>query len=40
MPPDYYTRFGLHASAKLSAVELAQLVEGFRQTPGLSDEKP
>jgi hypothetical protein len=36
MPPDYYTRFGLHSAADLSDAEVAQLVAGFRATPGLS----
>ena len=38
MPPDYYTRFGLHAAAQLSDVELAELVAGLQATPGLSDD--
>jgi hypothetical protein len=38
MPPDYYTRFGLHRSADLSDAEVAQLVAGLRATPGLSDD--
>jgi Haem-binding domain len=38
MPPEYYTRFGLHSSAELSDAELAQLVAGLRATPGLSDD--
>ena len=38
MPPGYYTRFGLHSTAKLSDAEVAELVAGFRATPGLSDE--
>ena len=37
MPPGYYTRFGLHATAELSDAEVAQLVAGLRATPGLSD---
>lgn len=37
MPPGYYTRFGLHSSAHLSDAEVAQLVAGFRATPGLSE---
>lgn len=32
MPPSYYTWFGLHGSAKLSAAERAQLEEGLRAT--------
>jgi hypothetical protein len=38
MPPGYYTRFGLHSSAALSDEEVAQLIAGFRATPGLSDD--
>jgi heme-binding protein len=38
MPPDYFTRFGLHRSADLSEAEVAQLVAGLRATPGLSDD--
>ena len=38
MPPAYYTRFGLHADANLSAAELDALVATLRQTPGLADE--
>jgi hypothetical protein len=38
MPPDYYTRFGLHPTAQLSDAEVARLVAGFRATPGLSDD--
>jgi hypothetical protein len=38
MPPDYYTRFGLHSAAQLSDAEVAKLVAGLRATPGLSDE--
>lgn len=38
MPPAYYTRFGLHSAANLSAAELDQLVAGFRATPGLSGD--
>jgi hypothetical protein len=38
MPPGYYTRFGLHSTARLSAAELAELVAGLRATPGLSDD--
>jgi Haem-binding domain len=39
MPPDYYTRFGLHSTAELSEAEVAQLVAGLRATPGLSDDQ-
>jgi hypothetical protein len=38
MPPGYYTRFGLHSSAKLSDAELTELIAGLRATPGLSDD--
>jgi mono/diheme cytochrome c family protein len=38
MPPDYYTRFGLHSTAQLNDAEVAQLVAGLRATPGLSDD--
>ena len=34
MPPDYYTRFGLHSAAQLSDAELAQLVAGLARHPG------
>jgi len=37
MPPGYYTRFGLHSNAVLSDAEVAQLVAGLRETPGLSN---
>ena len=32
MPPDYYTWFGLHADAELTAQERAQLADGLRTT--------
>lgn len=32
MPPDYYTWLGLHASAKLTAKERAELADGLRRT--------
>ena len=32
MPPDYYTWFGLHADAKLSAAERAELLKGMQAT--------
>lgn len=35
MPPDYYTRFGLHHDANLTPAELQQLIAGLRATPGL-----
>ena len=37
MPPPYYTFGGLHSEAKLSADELAALLEGLQNTPGLSE---
>lgn len=37
MPPSYYTAFGLHPEAKLTDTEIAQLVDGLRNTPGLGD---
>jgi len=39
MPPGYFTRFGLHPEAKLSLAERAELVEGLRSTPGLSERE-
>jgi len=36
MPPDYYTRLGLHHDANLTATEIQQLIAGLRATPGLS----
>lgn len=37
MPPAYYTVFGLHPEAKLSDVEIEELVAGLRLTPGMSE---
>jgi len=37
MPPPYFTRFGLHGDAKLTAAELRALIDGLASTPGLSD---
>lgn len=37
MPPAYYTAFGLHPEADLSEQEVAELVAGLRNTPGLSE---
>ncbi len=37
MPPPYYTFGGLHSDAKLSTDELAALLEGLQNTPGLSE---
>jgi hypothetical protein len=38
MPPSYFTRFGLHPEANLTADELAELVAGLRATPGMSED--
>lgn len=38
MPPAYYTRFGAHPEADLTEAELAELIDGLRRTPGLSDD--
>jgi hypothetical protein len=38
MPPGYYTRFGRHPEAALTAAETQQLIEGLRATPGLADD--
>jgi Haem-binding domain len=32
MPPSYFTWFGLHSNAKLSAAERDELIRGLRQT--------
>lgn len=32
MPPDYYTYFGLHGDAKLTAAEKQQLIDGINRT--------
>ena len=37
MPPGYYTWFGLHGDAKLSAKEPQELVDGLRRTLANSD---
>lgn len=37
MPPAYYTRFGLHPDARLTADEMETLLEGLRATPGLAE---
>ena len=39
MPPAYYTRFGLHPEANLTDTEIAELIEGLRTTPGLSEDE-
>ena len=36
MPPSYYTMFGRHPEAKLTASELQTLIAGIKATPGLS----
>lgn len=36
MPPSYFTRFGLHPNANLTASEIAELIDGLKNTPGLS----
>ena len=38
MPPAYYTRFGRHPEANLTSVELQELIDGLRLTPGLSED--
>jgi len=38
MPPAYYTRFGLHPEANLTAQERSALVSWLRDTPGLSED--
>ena len=35
MPPSYYTRFGRHPEAKLTADEMKTLIVGLETTPGL-----
>lgn len=37
MPPAYFTRFGLHPEADLTDREIAELIDGLRNTPGLSE---
>lgn len=37
MPPAYYTRFGLHPEARLSPDEMETLLNGLRNTPGLTE---
>ncbi|MFN7148622.1 MAG: heme-binding domain-containing protein [Microthrixaceae bacterium] len=37
MPPAYYTRFGVHPEANLTDAQLAELIDGLRHTPGLSE---
>jgi hypothetical protein len=38
MPPGYYTVLGLHPEAVLTDAEIADLVAGLRDTPGLYDD--
>jgi hypothetical protein len=38
MPPGYFTRFGRHPEARLSAAEMAELVAGLQATPGLAGD--
>ncbi len=37
MPPAYFTRFGLHPDANLSAAEMEELIAGLKATPGMSE---
>jgi hypothetical protein len=37
MPPAYYTRFDLHPEARLSPDEMETLLNGLRNTPGLTE---
>ncbi|MCZ7537118.1 MAG: heme-binding domain-containing protein [Acidimicrobiia bacterium] len=37
MPPAYFTRFGLHPEADLTDREIAELIDGLRNTQGFSD---
>lgn len=37
MPPSYFTRFGLHSEADLTDREITELIDGLRNTPGLSE---
>jgi hypothetical protein len=37
MPPAYFTRFGLHADAKLSTAQTEELIAGLKATPGMSE---
>ena len=39
MPPGYYTLGGLHNEGKLSTEELATLLDGLANTPGLSERR-
>lgn len=38
MPPAYFTRFGLHPEAQLSAEERQALIDGLLATPGLHED--
>jgi len=37
MPPGYYTAFGRHPEAKLTAAEMTTLIAGLKATPGMGD---
>ena len=37
MPPGYYTQFGRHPESKLTTAEVAELIAGLKETPGLSE---
>jgi hypothetical protein len=37
MPPAYFTRFGLHPEANLTAAQKRTLIEGLRATPGMTE---
>lgn len=37
MPPSYYTNFGRHPEARLSADEMRTLIAGLQATPGMGD---
>jgi hypothetical protein len=36
MPPSYYTQFGRHPEAKLTKAEMAELIAGLSNTPGMT----
>ncbi|MDH3471400.1 MAG: heme-binding domain-containing protein [Acidimicrobiia bacterium] len=37
MPPPYYTLIGLHSDADLSSAEFSALLDGLRNTPGMTE---
>jgi hypothetical protein len=39
MPPAYFTRFGLHPEANLTAAQKRTLIDGLRATPGMSEQE-